>query len=242
MIGSGGMLRWVATSCFIAIAAQAGPTLSDSNLFAALDLNLPELAAVKASVSATNYPAAKTNLAIYLRGRTNVVWTFDPHFPSNTVSYSKASADQTTNANVTISGIPYTFAGADIDWFYNVTKDPTNSYADNNEWQWQLNRMNFWPNLGSTYWGTSNEDYAACWVRQFRDWNTSCPVPTTSQNVAGSCWRTIESGLRMGGNWPNTYFRFLLAPSFTDTDVCDYSNPASSTASTCAGSRRAATG
>lgn len=216
------MLRW-ASECFcLALAAQAGPTLSDSNLFAALDLNLPDLAAVKASVASTNYPAAKTNLAIYLRGRTNVVWTFDPRFPSNTVSYSKSAADQTTNAAITVSGIPYTFAGADIDWFYNVTKDPTNSYADNNEWQWQLNRMNFWPNLGSTYWGTSNEDYAACWVRQFRDWTTSCPVPGTAQNVAGSCWRTIESGLRMGGNWPNTYFRFLLAPSFTDVDICDY--------------------
>ncbi len=55
-----------------------------------------------------------------------------------------------------------------------------------------------------------------------RDWLTSCPAPTTEQNVAPSAWRTIESGIRMGGNWHNAYHRFLHSPSFTDQDVCDY--------------------
>ena len=117
--------------------------------------------------------------------------------------------------------LTYIFTNADIDWFYNVTKDTNNVYDDNNEWQWQLNRMNFWPNLANAYWGLSNETYAIFWVRQFRDWITSCPVPSSQQNGSGSCWRTIEGGLRMS-SWPNSYHRFLLSPSFTDQDVVDY--------------------
>ena len=200
----------------------SGPLLSDSNLFAALDLTYPGLELVRTNVAQTNYPAAKANLAAYLRARTNVTWTFDPHAVTTNVSYSKSSADQTTNGHVIVGSIPYTFPGGDIDWFYNITKDTNYSYASDNEWQWQLNRMQFWPNLGSTYWGAGNDAYTAAWVRQLRDWLGSCPVPSSQQNGAGSCWRTIECGIRMGGPWPDTYHRFLLSPSFTDPDVCDH--------------------
>ena len=82
--------------------------------------------------------------------------------------------------------------------------------------------MSFWPNLGNTWWGTGNDVYTKFWVGQLRSWLTNCPVPASVQNGAGSCWRTIESGIRMNSNWPNTYHRFLLAPSFTDQDMCDY--------------------
>lgn len=225
MIGRIRILFFSACAFAIAFALDpcaAGPVLSDSNLFAALNLTYPGLSNVQKSVVVTNYAAAKTNLAIYLRGRTNVQWFFDWHHPSNTISYSKSNADLATNGTVTISSITYTFTNANIDWYYNVTKDTNFTYAPNNEWQWQLNRMYFWPTLGDAYWGTGVEAYAACWVNQFRDWTTSCPAPTNQQNGSGSCWRTIESGLRMSSYWPNTYHRIVLAPSCTDTDVCDY--------------------
>ncbi len=218
-----GPVTLAALALALTLSAQAaGPLLSDSNLFAALDLTYPGLELVRTNVAQTNYTAAKANLAAYLRARTNVTWTFDPHAVTTNVSYSKSSADQTTNGYVNVVSIPYTFPGGDIDWFYNITKDTNYSYAPNNEWQWQLNRMSFWPNLGNTWWGTGNDAYAAAWVRQLRDWLGSCPAPASKQNGADSCWRTIECGIRMGGSWPDTYHRCLLSPSFTDVDVCDY--------------------
>ena len=213
-----------AIACWFLFAGvgTTGAVMTDSNLFAALNLNYPGLDLVRTNVAQTNYTAARANLAAYLRARTNVTWFFDPHAVTNAVSYSQSSADQTTNAYVNSIGIGYTFPGGVINWYYNVTKDAAYNYADNNEWQWQINRMSFWPNLGNTWWGTGNDVYTKYWVGQFRSWLTNCPVPASVQNGAGSCWRTIESGIRMNSNWPNTYHRFLLAPSFTDQDVCDY--------------------
>ena len=60
-------------------AGTASALMTDSNLFAALNLNYPGLDLVRTNVAQTNYAAAKTNLAAYLRARTNVTWFFDPH-------------------------------------------------------------------------------------------------------------------------------------------------------------------
>jgi hypothetical protein len=200
----------------------AGPSLTDSNLFAALDLNYPGLASVQASVNGGDYRVAKANLAAYLRVRTNVTWWFDPHNVVTNLIYDRVDADCTVTGSVTVVGIPYAFPNSDIDWFYNITTDTNYTYSPNNEWQWQLNRMDFWPNLGSAYWGTSDETYARAWVSQLADWLTSCPPPTSMELDAGSPWRPLEAGIRMLGNWPNTYHRFLLSQSFTDDDLCDY--------------------
>jgi autotransporter-associated beta strand protein len=213
------VLTWLS---LVAGAVTAGPVMTDSNLFAALNLNYPGLDLVRTNVAQTNYTAAKTNLATYLRARTNVTWFFDPHAITNAVPFSQSAADQTTNAYINSIGIGYTFTNGVINWYYNVTKDTNYPYADNNEWQWQINRMSFWPNLGSTWWGNGNDVYTKHWVNQLQSWLTACPVPASVQNGSGSCWRTIESGIRMNSNWPNTYHRFLLSPSFTDQDVCDY--------------------
>jgi hypothetical protein len=213
------------TGLLAACSAQAatGPLLSDTNLFAALNLDYPGLAQVKANVALGDYPGARTNLAAYLRGRTNVTWFFSPHAVTNAVSYNKSQSDAAATGTITQVGIPYTFPGGNIDWFFNVTTNPANGYAPNNEWLWQLNRMTWWPNFGQTYWGRSRDEYyAQAWVSQLRDWVAECPAQSSRQNVAGSTWRTIETGLRMSTYWPDTYHRFLESPSFTDDDVVLY--------------------
>jgi hypothetical protein len=203
--------------------AATGPLLSDTNLLAALNLDYPGLEQVKAHAAQSNYPAALVSLAEYLRGRTNVTWFFNPHAVTNAVSYNKSQADAAATGTVTAVSIPYTFPGGNIDWFFNVTTNPANGYAPNNEWQWQLNRMMWWPNLGQTYWGRSRDEYyALAWVSELRDWIADCPAQTSLKNVAGSTWRTIETGLRMSTYWPEAYHRFLESPSFTDADVTLY--------------------
>ena len=174
-------------------------------------------------VALSDYPAALTNLAVYLRGRTNVTWFFNPHAVTNAVSYNKSQADAAATGTITQVGIPYTFQGGNIDWFFNVTTNAANGFAPNNEWQWQLNRMTWWPNLGQTYWGRSREEtYAQAWVSELRDWISDCPAQSSLKNVAGSTWRTIETGLRLSTYWPDSYHRFLESPSFTDADVTLY--------------------
>ena len=200
----------------------AGPVLSDSNLFSALNLNYPGLERVKTNVNAANYPAAKTNLANYLRSRTNVFWYWDPHQITNNITYDKTTADNAVTGRVSVVNIYYTFSNSNIDWLFNVTTNPANGYALNNEWQWQLNRMNMWPPLGNTYWGTGNELYVRTWTNEMEGWFNECPVPAAKNNNAGSPWRTIEAGIRMSGNWPNTYFRCLTSPSLTSDVLVDY--------------------
>ena len=206
-----------------ATRAATGPLLSDTNLFASLNLDYPGLEQVKADIAANNYPAAVTNLGAYLLGRTNVTWFFNPHAVTNAVSYNKSVADATATGTITVSSIPYTFPGGNIDWFFNVTTNPANGYAPNNEWLWQLNRVFWWPNFGQTYWGRSKDEYyAQAWVSQLRDWIADCPAQSSRQNVAGSAWRTIETGLRMSSYWPDAYHRFLESTAFTAADATLY--------------------
>ena len=202
---------------------QTGPLMTDEQLFDALNLDYPGVEQVRDSVQRSDYPGAITNLADYLRDRTNVTWFFDPHDLSNTVSYSYSTAMATSTGTITVSSIPYTFPEGDIDWFFNVTTNPAYGYAPNNEWLWQLNRMYWWPNLGNAFRGAGNDEYyAQAWVGQFRDWVRSCPAQSARANYAGSTWRTIETGLRMSTYWPDTYHRMLHASSFTEEDFALY--------------------
>ena len=57
--------------------AEKGPRMSDAEFFAALDLDAPGLAGVRAAVKAGDLPAAKQALAAHLRARKNPRWTFD---------------------------------------------------------------------------------------------------------------------------------------------------------------------
>ncbi len=186
------------------------PTLSDSQLFSALNLNYPGLEAVKSLAQAGDYTAAKTALAGYLRTRTNVNWYFDWRHPTSAVSYNKASADNTVAGIFSFGGYNYTFPGGAIDWMY--TPNATS------QWTSLMNRMNFWTDVGATYWGTGDEAYAQAWVRQFRSWVTQCPLPAGAQSILAP-WATIQAAERMAHTWPDAFFRCVLSPSVTDDDL-----------------------
>ena len=188
------------------------PTLSDTQLFNALNLDYPGLETVKALVLNSNFPAAKTALATYLRNRTNVNWFFDWRNPTTNIRYNKTDADSTIAGTFSYAGYTNTFPNGEINWLY--------SPAPTAQWVSLINRMNFWPNYGATYWGTADESYAQAWTRQFRSWVTQCPSPSTTQSIL-SAWATIQAAERMR-TWPNTFFRFIKSPSFSDEDVVIY--------------------
>ncbi len=66
---------------------------------------------------------------------------------------------------MTICSIPHRFANGRIDWFFNASADRTD-VAMTREWQWQLNRMQWWPQLGSAWLATGDERYARAFAEQ----------------------------------------------------------------------------
>lgn len=198
--------------------------LSDRELFESLDLSLPALSGVRASMPAAadgDYAGAKAALGKYLRERSIPTWKFDPRAVDRTATWSAAGAAAAASGQVKVVTIPYDFPNGDINWKLNITRERAD-LPDNNEWQWQLNRMGWWDELGRAYWGSGDEKWARAWAAQLRSWAAQSPAPAKAENGAGSMWRTIESGIRMSGAWPEAWHHFLLSPSVSDDDRALY--------------------
>ena len=200
---------------------EQGPRMTDEELLAALNTDYAGLEPVRRAVDADDTAAAKAALAAYLRARSAVPWWFNPRDIDRDISHNAERADDAARGRVLVSYIWHEFPDAKIDWFYNPTIE-RDDLPRNHEWLWQLGRMSFWNDLGRAYWATGDEKYAQAFVEQLRGWTRQCPRTRDSGNYAGSAWRTIECGIRMGGSWPEAYHRFLTSPSFTDDDIVLY--------------------
>lgn len=190
--------------------------LTDKEFFQSLNLNYPGLEKVNASVAKGDYTAAKKAFVIHLKSRTSPKWYVDWHdFNKPGIRNTKADlveADRYASDELLSCGIWYKFKNK-IDW--------TSNHSPNNydEWTWQLNRFYHWTVLGKAYWATGDEKYAKAFVRQLNSWIDQCALPTKSFNGVGSVWRTIETGIRALGNWPDSYNYFLSSPTFDDESI-----------------------
>jgi hypothetical protein len=161
--------------------AAPGPVTTDGRFLAAINIDYPGLTAVRTAALAGDTAAALTAFCNYFRGRTSVPWTFDPQHVDRTIGYNKALADTTVSGYVLVIDIWYHFPGGAIDWLFNATTANA-AMPDNNEWQWQLNRMEFWDNLGKAYWGSADERYAQTFADHVRTWSIGCPMPADNGN------------------------------------------------------------
>ncbi|MBQ4286509.1 MAG: alginate lyase family protein [Bacteroidales bacterium] len=206
---------------------QDGPITSDEKFFSeALNLDYPGLEDVKKAVAAKDWLGARTAYVKHLKTRTTPVWFFDWRdfgkgkeeketsidqdgrvYPANTEAADKAASNYLTSCSV-----PYQF-GSHVNWSINPTP------LVYNEWTWQLSRHAWWETLGTTYWATKDEKYAKAFVSQMRGWVIDNPLPSYAANDAFSRWRTIETGIRTLGHWPEAFFRFLPSPSFDDESI-----------------------
>jgi hypothetical protein len=192
-----------------------------AKVLSALDLTQPELAPVAAAVQKNDQAAALKAFASYLRNRKTVHWMENPDGSGQVpLHFRKEIANAAANGRVQggMVDLVHSFPNGEIDWHYNATAH-TQFSAHNVEWQWQLNRMSFWDDLAGAYTATGDEKYAQAFVRQMRSWVFQCPVPNHADNVAGSAWRTIDAGIRMGGSWPDAYFAFVRSSSMSDDDL-----------------------
>ena len=196
--------------------APRGPLMTDEQFFAALDLALPDLAAVKVAADKGDLVAAKHAYAQNLRTRTKPVWFLDwrakPGPDKRPAAPNTTQADQALAHEYNVTAVPLKFDGA-IDWRANPTKpfDP--------EWTWQFGRHDWWPALGRAYWDTGDEKYTREWLWELRSWIADNPLPLKVDNGVGSRWRTIECGIRLAGSWPDSFFRFLSSPELSDDDL-----------------------
>lgn len=196
--------------------AAPGMNADQKMVFDALDLSRPELSAVAVALANLDYQAASAAWASHLRTRAGLVW--DPASEASR-GYDARVAAAAVKGEVRggYEAPVHAFPDGEIDWFFNATR--VEGRAANPEWQWQLNRMMFWPDMAGAYAATGDEQYARAFVRQLRSWLKQCPAPSAMKNQGPSAWRTIEAGIRVGDMWPRAMKHFLKSPSFGDDDI-----------------------
>lgn len=210
---------WLFVLAGLALAAdppKQGPSLDDRAFFAALDLSRTDLARVKAAVDADDMAEARQQLVRHLKERRAPKWYFDwrdrPAPEARPRTYDRKLADRFAANELLSCGVWHAFKDR-IDWNSNPMP------SQYREWTWQLSRHPFWETLGAAYWATGDEKYAKAFVFQMTDWVRNQPMPADSGNKASSTWRTIETGIRTFGSWPNSFMYFLSSPSFDDESV-----------------------
>ncbi len=202
--------------------ASAGPVPAASPMavtnaaefFNLLDLNRPDLAAVRQAVAVRDWAAAKAAWADHLAARTSPHWlwswrdqpafqqVYDAQF-GGLARYTNA-ADKVLARDFTLLGVEKQLTHK-IQWLQGPI-----------EWTHVLSRFGYWHDLGLAYWGTGRSIYARDFVDILEDWIQSNPVPAKVSNdrgVNGSVWRTLETGIRCQ-SWFETMQLFMKAPEF----------------------------
>lgn len=195
-----------------------GPVTSDADLFEALNLDYKGMSAVKAAVAKKDYAKAKKEMVKYLKNRKKPLWFFDwrerEKSSENVDGYKVQYVNQIAANILPSAGMAYDFGDSEIiDWSINPTEI---KYV---EWTWQLSRHGYWQDLGRAYWKTGDEKYAKAFVHQMTSWVKFNTLHDFADQVKYSRWRTIETGIRTLGAWPNAFFYFLSSPSFDDESV-----------------------
>jgi hypothetical protein len=199
------------------VRADTGPRLTDKELLAVLDSNLPALSRVITLRDSGDSSAALSALADFVR---TVEEPFDFGQRAKRAPGADTSrAERILEHQFVVVGIPHTF-GKDIDWGFNPTTAPDSKHDRDHEWTWQLNRHGAWVTLARAYQATGDERFAREFDLQFSDWVRECPVPVSGANQRPfSKWRTIEAGIRMSWTWPSIFTIFRKSPSVKDATV-----------------------
>ncbi len=176
-----------------------GPRLSDADFFGnCVDTRRPGLEAIPAAVARGGFAAARRSFAAEARRslRPERFFRLRRRFEGGNVMYpgetDAEAAERILRLELISCGVPHQFAG-EVDWFSNHTH---NGYK---EWTWQLSRHSEWAILAERYRETGDERYAEGFARLFHSWVRQAVMPENAPGNETLCWRTIETGIRMGG-------------------------------------------
>jgi len=189
------------------VAAQSKDSENAAEkLLSRIDLTAKGMEKVKQSLDRPE--EASRQLLNYYRQRTSVKHPVDRKTKEKSLGNCASPEEIRTADNamkhifVGQSAYPPYFCGDDINWGTRPVPD--------NEWVWQLNRMNFWNDMASVYWHTGDEKYAREWCAQLLDWTVKNP----NDKEHNYAWRSIETGIR-GNRWTALFQYFLDSPHFT---------------------------
>ena len=194
-----------------------GTGMSDGQLLDRIDLDRPELSAVREHRSAGDEAGAMRELAHYFRTRSNGRWTLPPApLAGDEASRAVKAGDLVVQGRFTMLANDHTFPDGVIDW----NLDPTaGTSLQTNEWVWSMNRHEIASTLLAAYRADPQPAYPRAWAQAVRSWLIAMPVPAVDWQIPGSGWRYIEAGLRMGEFWPNAWSGFLASPEISDADL-----------------------
>ena len=204
--------------CSHAQRVTTRPT-ADDPLIAELDLNDPDLSALKTAVQQHDLVTIQKAYLDYRRTASKPKWKVMPaDAPAKATEVTDFLGDETCAHR--IHNLWYAFTpkiadvGKDFNWFYNPlpTSDP--NFSTN----WSacvIARTQFWEQLADAYWKTRDEKYAREWVAQLESFNTKVPVDFTQNDNVNYQWSPLTAANRMFDSWPYAYAHFLNSPSFT---------------------------
>lgn len=200
---------------------QVGPRLSDADFFSKIDTTRPGLEGIPAAVARGDYAAARRQFAAEARAALQPQRFLTIDRPWRGANFmrdgetAEEAGERILRGELISCATPHQFEG-EVDWFANPT---FNKYA---EWTWQLSRHPEWALLGERYRATGDERFAAAFVRYFKSWVRQAVVPENAGGWDTLCWRTIETGIRMGGAWQWALHSFYKSPHFTDDVLVDW--------------------
>ena len=185
----------------------------EAAFFAALDLDRPDLSAVKNAVQTQDWDAAKQAWAKHLQDRTTPQWSWSVRDKAailqlleargETFAKNISAADDVLARRFNPQGVPYQLS-EHINWI-----------LPHSEETHVLSRFAYFRDMGLAYWKTGDEKYPQDFVRILKDWLTDNPVPDDLSRVtkAGQPWRSLEAGIRVV-NWWEDMQLFMDSPSF----------------------------
>jgi hypothetical protein len=196
----------------------AGPSTTDAQILADLNLDFPGMQKVKAAAQSHDPVLVKQDYLEYRRTGSTAKWEVMPEaMPRTAVADDDPVGDEILRHHIRND---YGFSphaadmGLDFDWTFNPV--PRDNEGFSYEFTWcAISRTQFWRKLVDAYWKTHNEAYAQEWVNELQDFAVKNPRVGDGANGRVPLWRTLDAAIRMSDSWPYAYYHILDSQSFT---------------------------
>ncbi len=171
----------------------------------ALDLNNPDLAAVKAA-PASERPAA---LLKYYRSRFPL-----PEGAAEVSEKVRKEADEALAHRFKIRQAPPSYRGEFPGFDWNTNGDASGDPG----WMWMFHRLQWWRSLASVYLASGDERYMKEWMNEVNSW---VDFMFERENRNHLAWRSLETGIRLS-LWAEIFPKLAGSPLLDEKTLVNY--------------------